>query len=257
MTNQKKSPIIVKPLRYPGQSLDEELDKLINDRAMFYGFASAITITLAALEWLRYYHNTPPTPKLLTFFAFVVTAVSVYKIRKILKQTKLIRQGRDGEKIVAEYLDSLREDGHRIFHDLVGHDFNLDHVIVSEKGIYVIETKTYSKPAKGISKIIFDGENIFVDGFATKEPLIQVTAAARWLREILKQSTGKSYQVKPVVVFPERYVESSASPKKSDVWVMNPKALKAFISHENNKITHEDMMLATFHLSQYIRSKVV
>ena len=54
---------------------------------------------------------------------------------------------------------------------------------------------------------------------------------------------------------PEWYVELSESPKKSDVWVLNPKALRTFIDNENHKVTREDMMLATFHIAQYIRSK--
>jgi hypothetical protein len=256
MNNQKKSPLKHRPLRYSGQSLDEELDKLINDRATNYAVLLTLTICFTFFEWFRYYHNTPPAPKTLTGFALIISAVCIYKLWEAKRQARFIRQGRDGERIVAEYLDDLREEGCRIFHDVIGDNFNLDHVIVSEKGIYVIETKTYSKPVKGNSKILYNGETIVVNGIATKEPIIQVTAAARWLREILKQSTGKSYAVKPVVVFPEWYVEQSQPPKKSEVWVLNPKALKSFISNENDKIKHEDMMLATFHITQYVRSKV-
>ncbi len=175
-----------------------------------------------------------------------------------MKQAKLIRQGRDGEKIVAESLDGLREDGHRVFHDLLGDNFNLDHVIVSTKGIFVVETKTYSKPVKGDAKIQYDGENIIIAGrTATKAPITQVTAASKWLKDILQESTGKVYMIKPIVVFPGWFVETKESGRKSDVWVLNPKALHSFINNESDKITREDMMLATFHLSRYIRSKSV
>jgi hypothetical protein len=34
MKQNKKSPIKAKPLRYAGQSLDEEIDKLINEEAL-------------------------------------------------------------------------------------------------------------------------------------------------------------------------------------------------------------------------------
>lgn len=251
-----KSPIKDKPLRYSGQSLDEALDKLVNEKGMNYVFISCIAVSFAVMEWLRYYNNNPPSPKTMTALALLVASVSIYEIRKIMKQAKLIRQGRDGEKIVAESLDGLREDGHRVFHDLLGDHFNLDHVIVSTKGIFVIETKTYSKPIKGDAKIQYDGEQIIVAGRkATKEPITQVTAASKWLKDILKESTGKDYMIKPVVVFPGWFVESKEDGWKSKVWVMNPKALQSFINHESDKITREDMMLATFHLSRYIRSK--
>jgi len=256
MADQRKSPIKEKPLRYSGQSLDEALDKLINEKAMFYVLASCLTLTLAMIEWLKYYNNYPPSPKTMTAIALLFTGVSFYKIRKMVKQSKLIRQGRDGEKIVGEYLDSLREDGHRVFHDVLGDNFNLDHVIVSTKGIFVIETKTYSKPVKGDAKIEYNGDQIIIAGSkTTSDPITQVTAASKWLKNILKESTGKEYLIKPVVVFPGWFVETQEPGLKSDVWVLNPKALQSFINNEKDKITREDMMLATFHLSRYIRSK--
>ena len=192
----------------------------------------------------------------MTFFAALVVVYVVFKIKKTLKQIKSLRLGRDGERIVGEYLDALREDGHRVFHDLLGDNFNLDHVIVSTKGIFVVETKTYSKPVKGDDKIQYDGEKITIAGRKpTIEPIVEVTSASKWLKNILKESTGKDYSIKPVVVFPGWFIETKDDGWKSPVWVMNPKALQSFINNEKDKISRDDMMLATFHLSRYIRSK--
>jgi hypothetical protein len=58
------------------------------------------------------------------------------------KRIKELRLGRDGEKIVAEQLECLRESGAQVFHDVPGDGFNLDHVVISNHGIYAIETKT-------------------------------------------------------------------------------------------------------------------
>ncbi len=251
-----KSPIKDKPLRYAGQSLDRYIDELINEEGAAYLAVAICFIALAAYEWLRSYTNIPPMPKLMTFIAAVVMLFVMVKIRKIIKQVKKIKQGRDGERIVGEYLDILREDGCRIFHDLLGDSFNLDHVIGSTKGIFVIETKTYSKPAKGIANIKYEGEQICIPGRkATREPIIQVKAASQWLKNILKESTGKEYIVKSVVVFPGWFVEPNKLAGKADVWVLNPTFLQGYINNESDKITREDMMLATFHLSRYIRSK--
>ncbi len=256
MNNKKKTPIKDKPLRQAGQSLDTALDTLLNDKTNAYIVSAIVVVVFALNEWLRSYNNPPPVPKLMTFIAALVVLIVFIKVKKILNQVKSLRLGRDGEREVGEYLDNLREDGHRIFHDILGDNFNLDHVIVSKKGIYVIETKTYSKPAKGIANIEFDGEQIMIPGKKpTKEPIIQVTAAAKWLRNILKESTGKEYPVKPVVVFPGWFVEAKEDGWKSAVWVLNPKALQTFINHESDKVNPADMMLATFHLSRYIRSK--
>lgn len=251
-----KSPIKDKPLRYAGESLDKKIDMLINEELGAYLAVAICFIALAAYEWWKYYLNVPLMPKPMTFIAVFAVLFVIFKITKLRKQVKAIRLGRDGEKIVGEYLDGLREDGHRVFHDLQGDNFNLDHVIVSTKGIFVIETKTYSKPAKGIANILYDGEQIYIPGRkATKDPITQVTAASKWLKNIVKESTGKEYLIKPVIVFPGWFVEINKHGGSSDVWVLNPKALQSFINNESDKITREDMMLATFHLSRYIRSK--
>ena len=64
----------------------------------------------------------------------------------------------DWERAVGQTLEALRRKGYRVFHDLIGEGFNLDHVIISEHGVFSVETKTYSKPAKGGCKIIYNGD---------------------------------------------------------------------------------------------------
>ncbi len=142
MKQKKKSPLKDKPLRYVGQSLDEHIDKLINEDAIQYLLAGIISASLAGYEWWRYLKHPPPQPKTMTVFALFIILFCTYKIWRIFKKVKHLKLGRDGERVVGQYLDDLREKGHRIFHDLLGDNFNLDHVIISRKGVYVIETKT-------------------------------------------------------------------------------------------------------------------
>ncbi len=255
MKLNKKSPLKDKPLRYVGQSLDEQIDKLINDDAVMYILLCLFIIYWAGYEWWRYFKHPPPSPKFATIFAILVIIFSVYKVRKIVKKVKILKLGRDGERAVGQYLDNLRENGHRIFHDIIGRNFNIDHVIISKKGIYVIETKTYSKPEKGNSKIYFDGKKLKVDalGELTK-PIIQVKTSADWLKNILQETTGKIFTVKPVILFPGWFVESTKEGKKSNIWVLNPKALPTYIENQPDIISQEDLMLASYHISQYIRT---
>lgn len=44
-------------------------------------------------------------------------------------------------------------------------------------GIFTVETKTFSKPARGNAKVTFDGENILVNGFRPdRDPVTQARA---------------------------------------------------------------------------------
>ena len=255
MKQSKKSPLKDKPLRYVGQSLDEQIDKLINEDAAPYVLICFFIVYWAGYEWWRYFKHPPPSPILATFFAVLVVLFSVYRIRKILKKVKKLKLGRDGERAVGQFLDDLRGNGHRIFHDIIGENFNIDHVIISKKGIYVIETKTYSKPENGSPKIYFDGKKQKVEslGELTK-PIIQVNAASNWLKNILKETTGKMFTVKPVILFPGWFVESTKEAKKSNIWALNPKALPAYIENQPDIISQEDLMLASYHISRYIRT---
>ncbi|TAL28347.1 MAG: NERD domain-containing protein [Nitrospirae bacterium] len=253
--SKKRSPLKNKPLRYAGKSIDEQIDKLINDNAVLYLVISLLSIAIAGFEWIRFYINNPPSPKMMTFLAFVVILFSYYKIKKISREVKRLKLGREGERVVGEHLDMLREKGYKIFHDIVGENFNIDHVIISTKGIFVIETKTFSKPNDKDARIHFNGREITVDRQKLSNNYIdQATASSKWLRNLLKESTGKEFPIKPGIVFPGWFIETTEEGKKSSCWVLNPRALPQYIENEKTSITMEDASLASYHLSRYIRA---
>jgi hypothetical protein len=69
----------------------------------------------------------------------------------------------------------------------------------------------------------------------------------------LKRSTGKRFFVRGVVVFPGWFVEQRGP--RGDVWVLEPKALPAFIENAPAMIAPSDVELAAYHLSRYVRSE--
>jgi hypothetical protein len=171
-----------------------------------------------------------------------------------MKKVKHMKLGRYGERVVGQYLESLREIGCHIYHDIMGENFNVDHVVFSRKGIFVIETKTYSKPARGDSAIRFDGQRIYVNGNESKTDIIkQVKAASSYIKDILRSSTGKEFAPFPVVLFPGWYVEGEGN-KKGEIWVLEPKAFRKFLDRQMVKLSAEDVSLASYHLSRHIRT---
>ena len=255
MKMEKRSPLKSSPLRNPGQSLDEQIDKILDEGFTQYAFVSGFFIVFACLEWWRWYRDIPPSPVVWTILALAITTYSAFKIFGYRERIKRLKLGRDGERAVGQYLELLREKGYRVFHDLIGEGFNLDHVVVSEHGIFVIETKTYSKPLKGNPKINYDGCTLKLGSLDIGEKVVnQARAEATWLRGVLKESTGRDFTVQPVIVFPGWYVESTPEGKRSDVWVLNPKALPTFIGNTTESVSNEDMMLASYHISRFIRT---
>jgi hypothetical protein len=248
---EKKSPLKAHPLRNPGQSLDDEIQRIIDDEISMYAFFCVMPIALALLDWWRWYFKLPPTPIVWTGLALLTTPFLIYKLNCSRKKLKPLRLGRDGEKVVGQYLEMLRENGYRVLHDIAGEGFNVDHVVISPHGIFAIETKTISKPGKGESKVQVSENKLLVNGrLLDRDPLVQVKAASKWLSGLLKETTGKDFRIQPVVVFPGWWVEGKAP----DVWVLEPKALPSFIENERICIKQEDVQLATYHLSRYIRA---
>jgi len=249
---QTRSPLREKPLRNPGQSLDEEIEHLGDD--MLTPFLYAIVfLSMAILAWQEYITKKPQNPYTSTVIALALIGWAIFKISKLRRKMNSLKMARDGEKIVGQELENLRKGNCSIFHDIKGDKFNLDHVIISSNGIFVIETKTYSKPVKGEANVFYDGKKILVNGYTPdRDPLKQVEANVNWLREVLKKSTGKIFPVKGVVVFPGWFVDNKQA-KGSAIWVLNPKALASFIPNEPVTIQDTDVHLVAFHLSKYIR----
>jgi hypothetical protein len=253
-----RSPLKAKPLRLPGQSVQEAIDNLLWDGAGAYiAIALAMTV-VATFEWvavLRHLPRQPWTYSGIALLAIVFAAVKCWRVRSRLQQLKL---GRDGERAVGQYLERLRMDGADVFHDVPGEGFNIDHVVLSAHGFFAVETKTRSKPTRGDARITLTEDGLAVNGFRPdRDPVVQAQAGARWLSQLLEDTTGKHFPVRGVVLFPGWFVEpmSSAwrvSPDKP--WVLEPKALPAFIENEPKRIMDGDLKLAAYHLSRYVRT---
>lgn len=255
MSPKMKSPLKARPLRNPGESVGRKVLDVVFDEILLYFILALFFVIVASMEWLRWFLDAPPNPVIYTVSALVAVVLAIYKTKKANRKLKALRLGQDGEVVVGQFLDRLREVGARIFHDIPAEGFNLDHVVIHETGIYVIETKTVSKPAKGDARLIFDGESIKKYGLTPdRDPVKQVRAARRWLSELLRESTGKGFPIRAVVVYPGWYIEPTAEARSSDVWVLNPKALPSFIEHSRAQMSNEDASLCAFHLGRYIRN---
>jgi hypothetical protein len=209
----------------------------------------------AGWEWFRWLISIPPQPFVLSAMAVIVILLALHRLRILKVEFARLRQGRDGERAVGQYLDDLREQGWRVFHDIPGDGFNVDHVVMCPHGIFSVETKTISKPIRGDAKIQVDATRLLVNGRPLdRDPIVQAKAQARWLRELLHESTGRTYHVMPVVLFPGWYVEPMPKSLSREVWVLNPRALLKFLENEPIALQPEEIRLAAYHLSRYVRT---
>ncbi len=254
MSKQTRSPLKDRPLRLPGQALAEEHERLWDDKLEPLLLWALIMVVIAGLEWWRAWTKSPPSPWLFTVVAIGAIAWAGWRLFKALPRLRALRQGIDGERVVGQFLERLREQGYQVFHDVQGQNFNLDHVLIGPAGVFTIETKTWSKPLKGDARIRFDGQTLQVGGHEPeRDVMAQAAAQASWLKALLAESTGRSFEVRPVVLFPGWFVEATPGAHRT-LWVLEPKALPTFLSNESVRMEAADIKLAAFHLSRYVRA---
>lgn len=251
------SPLREPPLRLPGQSTDKRLYDVLFSKVMFFALMTGISSGLIVSEWLRFFLSIPPNPILVTLLLSSVIAFSVLMIRKNKKYILQLKQGRDGERVVGQILEELRADGAIIFHDIISNQSNIDHVVVSRIGIFTVETKTWSKRSAG-QRVTYDGKTLLVNGYPPdRDPIKQSKAEANWLKIYLEKSAGRTFNIRPMIVFPGWYVESTGTRlllKEQGVLLLSANAVIGYLRTFDEVFSDEDIQLVSNLLSHYVKT---
>lgn len=255
MKLRKKSPLKDEPLRTAGQSIDDHRWQLVQNFILWPMAVWLVFLAMASLEWQQHLFPREPSPWPFTALFLSATIFLLLRSFKVRSRLQHLKQARDGEREVGEFLDELRENGYEVFHDIVGDGFNVDHVLIGPGGVFTLETKTFTKPTQGPANITFDGEQIAIGNWdPDRNPVIQARAQAGGLKSLLQESTGKDFPVTPVIVFPGWFVKSAGRPVRP-IWVLNPKALPEYLKHQHAVLGEADVQLAHEHLLHFIRTE--
>ena len=117
----------------------------------------------------------------------IILAVIVLIISIWLRRSK----GRIGEHRVAHILGRLPKDRYQVINDLLlrtssGSTTQIDHVVISQYGIFVIETKFYKGWIYGGENSEFWTQNIYGNKYTLRNPILQNAGHVRVLRQLLK-----------------------------------------------------------------------
>lgn len=241
------------PLRVAGQSVTEELDDFLYDQVIAPLFIALFAVIYACLEWFRYFQNLKPNPIAYSAAAALAILYAVVKIWRSRKHVRRMKLGRDGERVVAQYLEWFRSANYFVFHDIPNGDANVDHVLVGPAGVFTIETKTLSKPRRGPCKITVAHSVVHANGKALdRDPIVQAKAQAGWLKSFLAESQMVAH-IQPVVVFPGWFIEPFDM-KAAGAWVLEPKALGKYVENEPVRLAREQVQAISSALRSHIRA---
>ena len=253
-----RSPLKQPPLRNPGESLQQLRDDYLNDKLLPFLLFTALLFILAGFEWALQTGRMPVSPKSTLVLAFLALAASVVQFFRVRKQMRIYNRGLAAEKAVGQFLEQFRARGYTVFHDIpvkAGEKaFNIDHLLIGPKGIFTIETKYRKKPLRGGCKVIYDGNQVSINGQAPdRDPIAQALGQTAWVRDYLKSCTALSaIPITPLVVFPGWYIDYLQA-GDAKVKVANEQLIWSCIQSSPHRLAPHDAKLIESRLTDYIQ----
>jgi len=244
--------LTAEPLRVPGQTLDEKIVWWTSEGIIGYFLAVTVSFAMALVEWIGYLTNLPRQPIVSTVCTVAAIVALVARILYVRRQVRTLRLGRDGERVVGQFLEAFCTRGGRVFHDVPGDNFNVDHVLICPQGVYAIETKTWSKPWPTAKVVSRDGKLQKAGFEPDRDASNQALNSARWLQALLERKTGKTFPVRPVVAIPGWSIDQGL--EHGTVCVIEPKDLPNYLAKRDVNLDDRQIRLLAAHLSRYIRA---
>ena len=116
---------------------------------------------------------------------------------------RLPSKGTAGEKHVARILSKLPNERYKVINNLLinpnGHSSQIDHIVVSEYGVFVIETKFYQGWIYGSDRSEYWTQNIYGHKYHLYNPIFQNYGHIRALQNILNERDASLFT--SIVVF--------------------------------------------------------
>lgn len=213
-----------------GESLLKKIDDLKLDilelflRAFLLLLLSSWTLAIY-LGWIQ---NRLVSVITMYTATLIFTVHGVWKGRKLFRKMRNYKKGLEGERYVGNFLSRLQSDKTTVFHDVVSDGFNIDHLIISTRGIFTIETKHYDR-AKG-HKFKFQGGKLTFNGRYCGSLLAQMDGQANYIRERITELTGSKVPVRKAAIIIGSFIENPDN-DFNEYWILNEKGFCTFFEN--------------------------
>ncbi|MDE6632290.1 MAG: NERD domain-containing protein [Muribaculaceae bacterium] len=137
----------------------------------------------------------------------LLAALSVWAVA-CWRRGKAIRSGKRGERIVAKELAKLKKKEYIIINDLLlptsnGRTSQIDHMVISTRGIFVIETKNHAGRISGGEHAQYWQQHLSSQTKTLYNPLLQNRSHLRAVRRLLPKLDAELFST--MVVFTEAW----------------------------------------------------
>lgn len=215
------------PPKKPGQTLREN-QRWLSRQTLWIAFAAALVALLLIVAFLReliavLMGKRSPMRATIGMLLLIGMGVVIYLIQFLDRRGRVFHIGAKGEERVGATLETLRQHGWHIFHDIslpaVG---NIDHVAVGTKGIFIVETKNHTGTI-----VLQNGRLARAERPLEKDFVAQAMRQAVVLGQLIHQRTGLRVFVQPVVCF-----------VRARVMLQNPRVQQAVVLSHAELLTY-------------------
>ncbi|UCH23629.1 MAG: NERD domain-containing protein [Deltaproteobacteria bacterium] len=244
---KRRSPFTHSILRSPGESLIKKLDT-INVEINAYIFSLVIIpVLMYSIPFSISYYKGKNLSVIEVYASAIAGLVFItyllFRIAKLLNERKVTRLGYEGEVAVGQELNQLMLKGYHVYHDFPTDNLNIDHIIVSQSGVFAIETKAHSKPtARSFvenATVSYNGRILLFPQGPDLQTIEQAKRQASWLTNWLYRTVGEQVIVRPVVALPGWYVKRTSP---DGIPVVNPKQFASLFKHISPRFLSAEMI---------------
>lgn len=211
--------------RMPGHGLlSQLLNKTFDLAALIMFLMLSALIPLAQTGLQVYIGNPVASPTIIISLSIVLFLFFTFKIVSIYKVRVNLREGLEAEWAVGMKLNELQALGYKVFHDIQGDKFNIDHLVVGYNGVFAVETKSRRKPmiknsgfnsSKERTKqftVMTKGNCLKFPTWQDSKSIEQAKRQAKWVSTWLSNSTGLDINSSPVLIIPGWFIEHKEKP---------------------------------------------
>jgi hypothetical protein len=249
-----RPPIDDLPRRPAGEALRlklETLDEKISIELLCLNLFPA----MMAISWLGQSSHGWRTGLFFLGLTFGASAFFGGRLLRTFRTRANYRLGYEGERFVGEALNRLLNQGFEVYHDVPFDDFNIDHVLVGTRGVFIVETKTRRMPLSAAgtkqSKVQFDGQRLLwprgKDCCGIEQSLRNAKTLALWLGS----ACGEKCWVTPILTLPGWMVERLVPHDR--LHVVNPKEIRKLCLSFPEKLSEAQLTRIRHQLDQKCR----
>ncbi len=254
-----KSPLTRNLLRPPGHSLRCKFREVYDEIQLSIVILVMIPLIVFAIHVSQSYFAGEPESVLRIVISVGLgigtTGVIGWQLLPRLTQLKNLGLGLEGELATGEELNQLMLDGCRVFHDIPFPYGNIDHVVVSQSGVFSVNTKMHSKPkgGDGNAQITVDQQQSVVKfpDHDYRIDLKQFQTESDWLKKHLSSAVGQPINVEPILALPGWFIEERIG--RGLVYVINPHKPKKFFLNSRQVLSPAVVQQVAHQLEQLVR----